>query len=425
MQELWLDWFAGCFGRVETRRTAWSYVEGLLSLVGRKNCWWLAQQAGHRDPGRMQRLLCAARWDAEALRDALLRCVVALLGVHDGLLIVDETGFAKKGYASVGAARQYSGTLGKVDNCQVAVFLAYATSRARLLVDRVLYLPRAWTDDPTRCAHAGVPAGTAFATKAQLALVMIRRAMAAGLQAGWLAADEAYGRDSRFRAALRGLHLPYVVAVARDQHVRSGGQRYRADILTTMLPVNAWQTYPCGLGSKGPRLYRWAWINIDGPGGDHSLLVRRGSDNRLAYYLTWHPIGVPLPTLVAVAGRRWCIEEGFQISKDAFGLDQYQTRSWQGWHRHTTLAMVAYAITVLAAHDEQIGAATEHDIVVVTLIPVTVNEVQRLIAALILSARDLGRALVDHVLAWSNWRRRHQATARAAHYQRRLAIQNC
>jgi SRSO17 transposase len=138
MQGLWLDWFAGCFGRVEVRRTAWSYVEGLASLVGRKNCWWLAQQAGHGDPGRMQRLLGGARWDAEALRDALLRCVAALLGVADGVLIVDETGFAKKGSASAGVARQYSGTLGKVDNCQVAVFLAYATSRVRLLIDRVL-----------------------------------------------------------------------------------------------------------------------------------------------------------------------------------------------------------------------------------------------------------------------------------------------
>jgi SRSO17 transposase len=426
MQGLWLDWFAGCFARVEVRRTARSYVEGLLSSIGRKNCWWLAQQAGHVDPGRMQRLLAGARWDAEALRDVLLRVVAALLGTADGVLIVDETGFAKKGTASVGVARQYSGTLGKVDNCQVAVFLAYATSRVRLLVDRILYLPKSWTDDPQRCAKAGVPAGTGFATKAQLALAMIRRALAAGLQAQWLAADEAYGRDSRFRAALRGLHLAYVVAVPRDQHVHSSGQRYRVDVLTAMLPTRAWQTYSCGLGSKGPRLYRWAWVHIDGPAGCHSLLVRRSSDNTLAFYLTWTAQPVALPTLVAVAGRRWCIEEGFQVSKDAFGLDQYQTRSWDGWHRHTTLAILALGLTVLATHDDQAAPATEHDIAASTNpIPVTINEARHLIAALIISARHASRSLIDHILNWSNWRRQHQATARAAHYRQRLAIQNC
>lgn len=172
-------------------------------MVGRKNCWWLAQQAGHADPGRMQRLLGRARWDADALRDALLHLVAAVLAVSDGVLVVDETGFAKKGTASVGVARQYSGTLGKVDNCQVAVFLAYATSRARLLIDRVLYLPKTWAGDPERREQAGVPSEVVFTTKAQLALVMIRRVVAAGLAAAWVAADEAYGRDRRFRAGLR------------------------------------------------------------------------------------------------------------------------------------------------------------------------------------------------------------------------------
>jgi SRSO17 transposase len=165
IQDLWLDWFAVCFGRVEVRRAAWSYVEGLMSLVGRKNCWWLAQQAGHTDPTRLQRLLGGARWDADVLRDSLLRLVAKVLAVPDGVLVVDETGFAKKGTGTVATARQYSGTLGRVENCQLAVFLGYATTRVRLLVDRALYLPKVWAEDSARRAKAGVPEKLTFATK--------------------------------------------------------------------------------------------------------------------------------------------------------------------------------------------------------------------------------------------------------------------
>jgi len=191
IRDLWLDWFAGCFGRVEPRRSAWSYVQGLMSLVGRKNCWWLAQQAGHGGPGRLQRLLDTARWDADVLRDALLRLVAALVAVADGVLVVDETGYPKGGDMSVAVARHYSGTLGKVDNCQVAVFLGYATCRLRLLVDRALYLPKTWAGDPDRRAKTGVPEQVGFATKTQLALTMIRRAVTAGIAAAWVAADTA------------------------------------------------------------------------------------------------------------------------------------------------------------------------------------------------------------------------------------------
>jgi len=303
--ELWLNWFAGEFGRVELRRTARSYVDGLLSSVARKNCWWLAESAGHQDPGRMQHLLGGAKWDADRLRDRLQRMIAKLVAVPDGVLIVDETGYAKKGNASAGVARQYSGTLGRVDSCQVAVFLTYATARLRLLADRVLYLPKAWTDDPKRCADAGVPATVRFATRAQLALVMIGRAVAAGITAAWVTADEAYGRDHRFRAGVRALGLGYVVAVARDQRVNRAGARRRLDVIAAKLPAAVWQTYSCGLGSKGPRWYQWAWIGVDSPDGAvHSALIRRSPDGALAYYLTCTDTPTSLPTLIAVAGRR-------------------------------------------------------------------------------------------------------------------------
>jgi SRSO17 transposase len=398
-----------------------------MSLVGRKNCWWLAQHAGHDDPGRLQRLLDTARWDADVLRDALLRLVATLVAVADGVLVVDETGYPKSGEMSVAVARQYSGTLGKVDNCQVAVFLGYATSRLRLLVDRALYLPRTWAGDPDRRAKAGVPEQVGFATKAQLALTMIRRAVAAGVRAAWVAADEVYGRDGAFRAGLRTLSLGYVLAVARDQHVHIAGQRHRVDVLAARLPAVAWQTYSCGLGSKGPRYYRWAWIGIDGDSGRHSLLVRRASDGTLTYYLAWHRHPVALPTLVTVAGRRWAIEESFQVSKDQFGLDHTQVRSWHGWHRHATLTMVTFALTVLAIRDDQPPpATTPHDLAhPAGPIAVTINEARHLIAAIVLAARPIGRALIDHLLSWSAWRRDHQTHARAAHYRRRTAIAIC
>lgn len=428
IQDLWLDWFAGCFGRVEVRRSAWSYVEGLMSLVGRKNCWWLAQQAGHADPGRMQRLLGGARWDAEVLRDALLSLVAKVLATPDGVLVVDETGFAKKGTASAAVARQYSGTLGRVDNCQLAVFLGYATRRVRLLVDRALYLPKIWADDPDRRTKAGVPETIAFATKPQLALTMIRRAIAAKLTAAWVTADEAYGRAGYFRAGLRALGLGHVVAVARDQRVTIAKQRHRVDVLAATIAPSAWQRYSSGLGSKGPREYRWAWLSIQAASeGHHSLLIRRSSDGKLAYYLAWHTQPASFAELVAVAGRRWAIEEMFQITKDQFGLDQTQVRSWHGWHRHATLTMISFALTVLAIRDEQRGPdPTRHDLTHHSgPIAITVNEARYLIAAIILATKATGRRLLNHIRHWSTWRRTHQNQARAARYRRRLAAAPC
>jgi len=428
IRDLWLDWFAGCFGRVEVRRTAWSYVEGLMSLVGRKNCWWLGQHAGHADPGRLQRLLGSARWDADVLRDALLRLVAKVLAGTDGVLVVDETGFAKKGTSSVAVARQYSGTLGRVDNCQLAVFLGYATGRVRLLIDRALYLPRVWADDTDRRRRAGVPESVTFATKPNLALTMIRRAVAAGVAAAWVTADEAYGRAGYFRAGLRALGLGYVVAVARDQRVTIAGQRHRVDVLATKVAPSAWQRYSCGLGSKGPREYRWAWLSIEADGnGHHSLLIRRSSDGTLAYYLTWNTTPVAFAELIAVAGRRWIIEETFQICKDQFGLDQTQVRSWHGWHRHATLTMVSFALVTLAIRDDQPEPdITRHDLTHHSgPIAVTVNEARYLIAAIILATKATRRHLLNHLRHWSTWRRTHQAQARAAHYRRRRITAAC
>lgn len=428
--ELWLEWFAGGFGRVDLRRTAWSYVEGLLSSVARKNCWWLAETAGQSSPGRMQHLLDRAQWDADRLRDRLQQMIARRVAVPDGVLVVDETGFAKKGTASVAVARQYSGTLGRVDNCQVGVFLTYATSRLRLFADRALYLPKAWTTDRDRCAAAGVPDDVAFATRARLALDMIGRAVAAGIAAAWVTADEAYGRDHKFRAGVRALGRDYVVAVARNQYVTVAGARHRVDVLTAGLSTAAWQTYSCALGTKGPRWYQWAWIAIDDtahPGAICSVLVRRGSDGVLAYYLTCTTTPKPLATLVTVAGRRWTVEESFQVSKDQFGLDEYQVRSWHGWHRHTTLTMIALAMTVTAtATDQPEPAATAHELTDPhRLDPPTVNEVRRMIAGIILTATHVGRAWRHHLENWSHWRQRHLATARAAHYRTRLAIGTC
>jgi SRSO17 transposase len=372
----------------------------------------------------LQRLLGEARWDADVLRDALLRLVAKVLAVPDGVLVVDETGFAKKGTASAAVARQYSGTLGRVDNCQLAVFLGYATNRVRVLVDRALYLPKAWADDTDRRTKAGVPEQVTFATKPRLALTMIGRAVNAGVAAAWVTADEAYGRAGYLRAGLRALKLGYVVAVARDQRVTIARQRHRVDVLAAKIAPSAWQRYSCGLGSKGPREYRWAWLTIQAGQGHHSLLIRRSGDGKLAYYLAWHTQPVAFAELVSVAGRRWAIEEMFQITKDQFGLDHTQARSWHGWHRHATLTMISFALTVLATRDEQPQAdATRHDLTHHSgPIDITVNEARYLIAAIILATRTTGRQLLNHLRHWSTWRRTRQDQARAAHYRRRLAI---
>ncbi|MEW2329700.1 IS701 family transposase [Micromonospora chersina] len=343
---------AGRFGRVEPRCTAWDLVLGLLSPVERKNCWWLAEQAGHRGPQAMQRLLRTAVWDADAVRDDVRGFVTSRLGEADGVLIPDETGFLKKGTGSVGVQRQYSGTAGRVENSQVGVFLSYASARGRALIDRRVYLPKSWTDDPDRCADVGVPAEVGFATKPQLALDMIAQAVAAGVPAGWAASDELYGDNAPFRAGVQALGLGYVLAVARNHLVPIDGGKVcvPAEHLADQLPATAWHRISCGTGSKGPRWYDWAWLDASTPGHPgRSLLIRRGSDGTLAFYRCWNPTPTSLADLVRVAGIRWTIEEGFQAGKSQVGLDHYQVRGWTAWHRWITLAMLALAVLMTAA----------------------------------------------------------------------------
>ena len=302
---------AGRFGRAEPRRTAREFVLGLLSPVERKNCWWLAEHAGHDDPQAMQRLLRTAVWDTDAVRDDVRAFVAAQLGDAAGVLIPDETGFLKKGTGSVGVQRQYSGTAGRIENSQVGVFLSYASPRGRALIDRRVYLPKSWTDDPQRCAATGVPVEVEFATKPELALGMITDAVAARMPASWVASDEVYGDNGGFRAGVAKLGLGYVLAVSCDHRIPAfpgGRRRLRADQIAAALPARCWQRISAGTGSKGPRWYDWAWASAHQPG--HSLLIRRGSSGELAFYRCWSPGPVPLAALVHVAGMRWSVEVG-------------------------------------------------------------------------------------------------------------------
>jgi SRSO17 transposase len=423
---------AGRFRRIEPRRTARDLLLGLLSPVEHKNCWWLAEQAGHRGPQAMQRLLRTAVWDAEAVRDDVREFVAAHLGRPDGVLIPDETGFLKKGIHSIGVQRQYSGTAGRIENSQVAVFLSYASPRGRALIDRRVYLPRSWTDQPPRCAAAGIPEYVDFATKPELALEMIADAVAAGVGAAWVASDELYGDNGAFRAGVAGLGLGYVLAVSCDHLVPiDGGKvRVRADRLAAELPAASWHRHSAGTGSKGPRWYDWAWIDMATPAQPgHTLLIRRGSGGELAFYRCWAPIPVPLATLVRVAGIRWTVEEGFQTGKGQVGLDHYQVRTWTAWHRFVTLAMLALAFLMVCAAAAAPPPSPDpyHHAHHSSPIALTAAEIRRLFNALI--ATPL-RALVSsplrtmtHAQRWSDWRRLHQGRARRSHYQRRLTIE--
>src|SRR6266508_1702976 len=316
--EVGFAYIAGRFGRVEPRRQARAFLLGLLSDVDTRSCWQLAERAGDRTPHRMQRLLGEAVWDADAVRDDVRRYVVDRLGDPGAVLILDDTGDLKAGAHTVGVQRQYTGTAGRIENAQVAVFLAYACRDGYALIDREVYLPRCWTDDPGRCAAAGVPEQVRFATKIALARRMLTRAADAGVPAAWCTADEFYGGDRGLRRDLQARGVGYVLAVAKSHRVtaRAVDGPVRADRLAAGLSARAWNRISAGAGSKGERDYDWAWIAITAPhdetGGCHSLLIRRRiSDGELAFYRCWSPRPVGLPTLVRVAGTRWCIETCF------------------------------------------------------------------------------------------------------------------
>jgi len=410
-----VDRIAPVFARYEPLRHAAGLMLGMLSGLDRKNCWTIAEHRGQLTPDGLQHLLTRAVWDADAVRDALRAYVVEHFADPGAVLVVDETGDVKKGAHSVGVQRQYTGTAGRVENAQVAVFLTYAARRGHALVDRALYLPRSWTDDAGRCAAAGVPAGTGFATKPALAAVMVTRAVQAQVPAAWVAGDEVYGADPQLRRTIRGHHLGYVLQVAANRRVPTGAGPIRVDQLPARLPRRAWQRLSAGAGSKGHRVYSWAWVGLqpedpDDTGAHHLLIRRNEVTGELAYLRCYSPAPVPLRTLVRVAGQRWRIEESFQAAKGLTGLDQHQVRRWRSWHRWTTLAMLAHAFLAVATAAEREDAPTPPG-----LIDLTVNEFRRLFDALIAG----GRRSLATLLAWSTWRRRHQARARDCHYRRR------
>ena len=342
------------FQRTELRQRATAYWRGLSSPLERKNGWQLAEAAGDPTPYGVQHVLGRAAWSADAVRDDLGAYVVEHLGDADAVLVVDETGVVKKGAKSVGVTRQYSGTAGRVENCQIGVLLAYATKRGRTFLDRERYLPRQWAADTARRAAAGGPAAIGCATKSQLARRMIARALAGGVPCTWLTGDAVYGHDWRIRAWLEDRHLNDVLGVTAQYRIFTGQARAWAAAVVGRLPATVWQRHSCGAGSTGERVYDWASMSrrrLD-TARQRWLLARRHvhDPTKITYDVASGPQETPLHAWARVAGTRWAIEESFKTAKGEVGLDQYEVRSWQGWYRHITLALLAHAyLTVLRA----------------------------------------------------------------------------
>jgi SRSO17 transposase len=416
-----LDRIAGRFGRIELQHRVRAFLLALLADLPGKNCWTLAEHAGDATPDGMQHLLARAVWDTDGVAADLRDYVVDHLGEPGAVLVIDETGDVKKGTHTVGVQRQYTGTAGRIENSQVAVYLAYAAARGHALIDRELYLPQSWTDDPARCAAAGVPAGVAFATKPALARVMLARALDAGVPAAWVAGDEVYGADPGLRAALEARGVGYVLAIAGNRRLPTVAGPIRADVLAAALPRRAWQRLSAGPGAKGQRYYDWACIELPAAArsadttapGCWWLLIRRSRrDGELAFYRCYHPTPARLAALVAVAGRRWTVEESFQRGQGLAGLDEHQVRRWLPWRRWTLLAMLAHALLVVLTAGEHAAGTPPPG-----LIPLTCNEIQRLLVRMVL---EPARRPADPE-TWSRWRRRHQYRARASHYRRQAA----
>lgn len=341
------------------------FLDALLGPERRKTGWMRAEAAGDPGPWRQQALLGRAQWDAEALRDVVRDYAVEALAEPDAVLVVDETGFLKQGKASCGVGRQYTGSAGKITNCQVGVFAAYASAKGHAFIDRALYLPKAWSDDPARRATAHVPEDIAFATKPQLARSMIARAIAAGVPFAWVAADSIYG-VGEIEMALRRAGKGYVLGVKGSSQFNSWVGKPEvagtAESITSDLDPSAWQRLSAGTGTKGERLYDWAYLELaDLEAAEYNdklsgtwtrgLLVRRSlADGEQAFFSTWCPAGTPVTTLVAVEGRRWAIEDAFETAKTELGLTHNETRSWQGWHRHVSLVMLAFAMMAAVRH---------------------------------------------------------------------------
>jgi SRSO17 transposase len=340
------------FARLESRQRASAYLQGLLSAVERKNSWQMAEVCGEPTPYGFQYVLNRADWDADAVRDELRTYVGQHLGDPNGVLVLDETGFLKKGEHSAGVARQYSGTAGKVENCQIGVFLGYASPLGQALVDRDLYLPRKWTDARERCRQAGIPEDRCFATKPQLARQLLAGAFAAGVPAKWVTGDSVYGDDRRLRVWLEAQPQAYVLAVSGKEYVWLGWQQRQVKTILAALPEDGWTRLSAGDGAKGPRWYDWRWLPLADPVDPQWrrwLLVRRSVSppQELQAYVVFAPQDTAVEAVVRVAGVRWTIEQLFEAAKGEVGLDQYEVRSWTGWYRHITLAMWALALLTM------------------------------------------------------------------------------
>jgi SRSO17 transposase len=401
---------ASLFARLEPRLRVRDYLQALLDRLDRKNGWTLAEQIGERGPHGVQRLLHDAAWDVDAMRDTLRTYVVEHLGDPTGILVLDETGFLKKGRYSAGVARQYSGTAGRIENQQIGVFLAYAAARGSSFIDRALYLPEEWTRDPQRCQRAGIPAEVGFATKPELAQQMLSRTLAAGVPARWVVADSVYGTED-LCTWLEQHDLWYTLGIPATYAVWTGGRQVEAAALIADVPAAEWVCLAAGAGSQGPRWYDWTWLElpvVTRARRRHWLLARRSvtDPTEYAYYHVYAASTTRLPEVVQVVGTRWVIESGFAHAKGEVGLDQYQVRCWEGWYRAITLALVAYAY--LAVVRAQTPPAR------VDQVGLSLPEIRRL-----LTGRNPSRQETEHQLWWSAWRRQHQATARRGHEQRR------
>jgi SRSO17 transposase len=335
------------------------FLDGLLGEERRKTGWMRAEAAGDPGPWRQQAILGCGRWDADALRDIVREYVVETLAEPNAVLVVDETGFLKQGKASCGVARQYTGSAGKITNCQIGVFAAYVSRRGHAFIDRALYLPKAWADDPARRAAAHVPQEIAFATKPHLARALVERALAAGVPFAWVVGDSIYG-VSEVEMALRRAGKGYVLGVAATSQFNSWGAKPpvagTAAAIAGALDPSAWHRLSAGAGAKGERLFDWAYLELaDLEAAEYNeslsglwtrgLLIRRNiADGELAFFATWCPAGTPVAVLVTVEGQRWAIEDGFETAKNELGLDHNETRSWHGWHRHVSLVMLAFAM---------------------------------------------------------------------------------
>jgi SRSO17 transposase len=358
------------FTQERVAASAWQFLDGLLGNEPRKTGWMRAEAAGDPGPWRQQAILGRGRWDADALRDIVREYALEALGDEDAVLVIDETGFLKQGKASCGVARQYTGSAGKITNCQIGVFASYVSRHGHAFIDRALYLPKEWTDESARLKAAHVPTDVSFATKPKIARRMIARTIAAKVPFSFVAADSVYG-TGEIETLLRKAGKGYVLGVASNHVFRSWGKQQpvagTASAIAQSLPKKAWHRLSSGEGTKGPRWHDWVYLELaDLDAGEYNddlagewtrgLLIRRNiADGSLAFFATWCPKGTSMQKLVSVEGHRWAIEDSFETAKNEFGLDHNETRSWQGWHRHVSLVMLAFAMMAVIRHRANTG----------------------------------------------------------------------